>query len=58
MIFIMIFSVFGWTNCSLVMAFLMMLVVAATTLKTTMNVFLVYVFDETEVFCIELFQLG
>ena len=35
----------------------MMLVVAAATLETPMNVLLVDVFDEAEIFLIELFEL-
>ena len=35
-----------------------MLVVAAATLETPMNVLLVYIFDEAEIFCIELLELG
>lgn len=57
MIFIMILSIFRWTNISLVVAFLMMLVVAAATLETPMNVLLVYIFDEAEIFRIELLEL-
>jgi len=57
MIFVMILSIFRWTNISLVVAFLMMLVVAAATLETPMNVLLVDVLDEAEIFLIELFEL-
>jgi hypothetical protein len=57
MIFIMILSIFRWTNISLVVAFLMMLMVAAATLETPMNVLLVYIFDEAEIFRIELLEL-
>ena len=54
-ILVMILSVFRRTNVALVMTLLMMSVVAAATLETTVNVFLIDAFNEAEIFGIELF---